>query len=746
MKKSFLLALVLIFSLLAPVVSQQPTNAPQQQGAPDEDEVVRITTNLVQIDAVVTDGSGRQITDLGAQDFEVLEDGKPQQVTNFSYVSLAGSEASTPSSPTARKDKERTFIPPPPVNLKPEQVRRTMALVVDDLGLSFESMVSVRRALRKFVDEEMGPNDLVAVILTSKGTGALQQFTADKRALSVAIDNVRWYPSGRGGINSLHVLDLDPLEKLKARIGRGGGGADYSQLKTEDEKFRDDTTSLGTIGSIKYIIQGMRELPGRKSVLLLSDGIKIFNPALRDRNSNGNDSAGRSARDRDINGVSDSMRRLTDLANRASVVIYTMDTHGLTTLGMNAVDNVDDIPADYVRSRLDIRRDDFAFGQEGLNYLARQTGGFFVRNTNDLTGGIRKVFDDQRGYYLIGYRPDQSTFNPATGARQFHNLTVRLKRPGLKVRTRTGFFGVTDAELRPAQRTGNQQLLAALESPFSMGDVHLRLTSLFFDEPGRGPFMRNLVHIDGHDLTFTNEPDGWHKVSFDILAVTFGVRGEAVDKYGRTETMRVSDVAYQKARENGLIYTLNVPVKKAGAYQLRLAVRDVATSRVGSANQFIEVPDLGQNRLALSGVAITGLGAQKDNHLSGVTAGGAAANSAAEEPDPQAGPAVRRIRPGMALNFAYLIYDAKIDQKTRAPRLLTQARLFRDGKLVFTGDVYQYKVGAQKDLRRLLMTGTLHLSSDVKPGEYYLQIIVTDQLAGAKRGTVANWTDFEIVE
>ena len=96
MKRSFLPALGLVLSLLAPALSQQPAADPRQQGAPDEDEVVRISTNLVQVDAVVTDGDGRHVADLEARDFEILEDGKPQRVTNFSYVSLGGPEPSAP--------------------------------------------------------------------------------------------------------------------------------------------------------------------------------------------------------------------------------------------------------------------------------------------------------------------------------------------------------------------------------------------------------------------------------------------------------------------------------------------------------------------------------------------------------------------------------------------------------------------------------------------------------------------------
>jgi hypothetical protein len=100
----------------------------------------------------------------------------------------------------------------------------------------------------------------------------------------------------------------------------------------------------------------------------------------------------------------------------------------------------------------------------------------------------------------------------------------------------------------------------------------------------------------------------------------------------------------------------------------------------------------------------------------------------------------------MALQYAYLIYNARTDARSPAPRLLTQVRLFREGTLVYEGKVYPYRLAGQKDVRRLPMTGTLQLAPDARPGEYYLQVIVTDQLAGEKQGTVTTWTDLEVVD
>ena len=172
MKKGSALAPALIFALLVNALGQQapPAAKPAQQqpsptppaaaqdSARDDEDVVRITTKLVQVDAVVTDKDGRQITDLKPEDFEVLENGKPQEITNFSYVSTAAAAPASPESPQPAPDKDKAVrnrsLPPVPVGrLRPEQVRRAIALVVDDLRMSAESIHSTRSALRKYVDE-----------------------------------------------------------------------------------------------------------------------------------------------------------------------------------------------------------------------------------------------------------------------------------------------------------------------------------------------------------------------------------------------------------------------------------------------------------------------------------------------------------------------------------------------------------------------------------------------------------------
>ncbi|HKQ99421.1 MAG TPA: VWA domain-containing protein, partial [Pyrinomonadaceae bacterium] len=194
MKRRSALALILVLSLLTAAFGQQPSPpAPVQQEPQQEDdnEVVRITTNLVQLDAVVTDKQGKLVTDLLPEEVEIFEDDRPQKITNFSYISTESGTAQ-PVLTTKSGPADKNAPPVPPVRLRPEQVRRTIALIVDDLNLSFVSTYYVRRALKNFVEKQMQPGDLVAIIRTAGGMGALQQFTSDKRQLQAAIERVKF--------------------------------------------------------------------------------------------------------------------------------------------------------------------------------------------------------------------------------------------------------------------------------------------------------------------------------------------------------------------------------------------------------------------------------------------------------------------------------------------------------------------------------------------------------------------------
>jgi VWFA-related protein len=670
------------------------------------DMVIRINVNLVQVDAVVVDAKDQPVTDLKKEDFIVLQDGKPQAITNFSFVNTKEGVVRTTTAKAAAPAKGVPPPPPPPMASRPKQIRRTVALVVDDLGLSFDSIARVRQSLKKYVDQEMQPNDLVAVIRTGAGMGSLQQFTSDKRMLYAAIDHVKYNAFGRVGISS-----FAPLQAVDA------SGIDTTNADNEREQI----FSAGTMGAIQYVVEGLKELPGRKSVVLFSENLKLM--------YNGEQSQR----------VQDSIRRLGDAANRASVVIYSIDPRGLVYTGLTAADNTNGRTPEQI-SQIGMQRSQDMFdSQEGMVTLARETGGLFMQNTNDISGALTKVMADGNGYYLIGYHPDASTFDVKTGQPKFHSLAVRVKRPGLHVRYRSGFFGTSDRETAPVPRTRNAQIAHALASPFGTGALHLRLTSLFSHAAKNGPYINSLLYFDPRELQFTDEPDDWHKAVIDVVCMTFGDTGQSVDTTDKTWTIRLKGDTYRNVLKQGMVYSVHVAVKKPGAYQMRVVMRDATSEMIGSASQFIDVPDINKGRLALSGIVLRAEVPQAKtpagpDHPEG------------EQPtdiDPQGTPAVRIFKPGTAIAYGYQILNAQADS-AKQPELEVQTRLFRDGNQVYAGKPTPLPVSGQEDPKRLIGGGRMQLGGKITPGDYVLQVIVTDKLAKEKFRVATQSMDFEI--
>ena len=740
MNRQYALALCFLFLITIPSFAQQPS-APSnaqtgQQGAKpskrEGEDVVRITTNLVQVDAVVTDKNGKPVTDLKPQEIQIYEDNRPQKITHFSYITSDNADAALAK--PAPPDKRRINVPT--VVLRPSDVRRTIAVVIDDLGLSSQSIYFVRRALKKFIDEEMQPGDLVAIIRTSGGIGALQQFTSDKRQLYAALEHIKWYGTGRSGVDAF--APLTPPTP-------GAFGAQIDEKIKEQNEFRDDMLAVGTLGAVSYVIRGLEDLPGRKSILLISDGFKmsLSEPLTREAGMEKNSSNDRTLKN---------LQNLIDQASRASVVIYTMDARGIQTLGLTAADNTSSLSQQQLLGQRPTRRDTLYDAQAGLAYLAEETGGIAIRNSNDLSAGIRRVLDDQKGYYLIGYRPDQSTFDPKTGRRSFHHLTLKVTRPGsFTVRMRKGFFGVTDNERVSAETSAREQIVHALVSPFGSDAVPIRLTSLFVNDAKAGSYMRSLLHVDGSALTFTDEPDDWHQAQFDVAAVTFGDNGNVVDEVSRVDRLRVRGDSYRRVLKSGFVYMMTLPVKKPGAYQLRVALRDQASERVGSASQFVEVPDMKKNRLELSGIMVSANVRSGPNNQQPQTNGPSnqSTPNQGEQSDPldmATSAAVRKFHQGDDLRYSFVIYNARLRRETGQPQLQTQARLFRNGRPVFTGKLQPFTLSNPPDLNRLSADSMIHLGADMIPGEYLLQVVVTDLLADEKHRTATAWLDFEIVK
>jgi len=734
---NFILAAVLVAGVPSSRFAQQaPANKPQDSAQnppatrPGQD-VVRITTQLVQVDAVVTDKKGKHVEDLTEDDFELLVDGKKQRLTHFSHVSLPVVKREPPT-----KKKADLVVAPesmPTRQIAPEEVRRTIAFIVDDMGLSPSSMALARETLRTFVSEQMQDGDLVAIIRTGSGLGMLEQFTSDKRILFTAIEKLVWNPLSRdmmptfGDASGADEMDAEQAEQQ----------AEQQAALDSFEEFRETSFTTGTLGAINFVVRSLRNFPGRKSAILLSDGFRI------NSRTNNDDNSYQALR---------SLENLVEQANRSSVVIYSMDAKGLQPF----------MPGANVGGRPDASAHSDALqtaqeALEGLNFLSQQTGGFTVVNTNDLNIGIEEALYDQQSYYLLGFDPEDEKFD-----RRRHSIKVKVNRPGVKARTRSGFFGVSESEREnEAPKTRGQQILAALLSPMGARGLTLRMTPYFFNSGKEGPLVRALFHIDCSNLTFKDGPNGQKQLNLDLAAFAFDEEGVAADLSAHRLALNFDEKRYREVLAEGLAYRADFQLKKPGAYQFRAALRDSETGLAGSASQFIRVPDLNKNRLALSGLVMTmpktgvaAASARSENNSSNDAVTSVAVNASpkraekevgksSQPGDLQATPYVRSFPRAGLIQYGAAIYNATADKKTGLPQITVQAEVYRDGKLAHRLPARALEFSPGVNPKRFDYVGRLQLN-DFPAGDYLLHLIVTDGLAKKKFARAEQWMDFSV--
>lgn len=476
----------------------------------------------------------------------------------------------------------------------------------------------------------------------------------------------------------------------------------------------------GTIGTLRFVLDGLRDMPGRKSLILFSQGYPIWD-------KNQGFQIGKSA-----SAWGHSVMGLVELANRSSTVIYTVDPVGVQTRGLTAMDNLlpfgydnrsDEVYAKELHAAtLERHAVSNAAEREGAAYLADATGGLSLRGSNDPSTHLAQIMDDQQGYYLIGYVPLAASFEVEASRPAFHKIKIEVRRKDLKVRSRVGFYGIADDDARLGAQRKALAMHKALVSPFLSSEVALRLNSLFFDDAARGPLLRSFLRVGTGGLTFAPAPDGSVASRVEILAVTFDADGRAVDQLSRTGELRLSAEAYERAQRRGVQYVLDVPVQKPGAYQLRVALRDLASSRVGSAYQFVDVPNLSKKRLAVSGILLT--------------AGAATATA-----DPTLAEVGYAFAPGQSLAYGFAVYNAT--PRGKEPGLVqTQMRIFGDdGREVVAGAPRQVDLA---ESGAPVVGGRFELPAGLVPGDYVLQVQVTKGAGTGKEDTASQTASFQV--
>jgi VWFA-related protein len=740
----------------AGALPQEPNPSPQPV-RPDEWPTFKTGTRLATIDAVVVDDQGRQITDLTAADFEVIERGKKQPVRQAPYIRTRAADAAATSGQPSGAATSPDALLPAGTRVSPLRARplatagsaatrggRVIAIVVDDLGLSFESTAYVRQTLTRYVDSHVEPGDLVAIIRTAGGVGTLQQFTTDRRLLAAAIDRVRWSVHSRQGVGAFKPVVPEAFSlfdnKPKSRFPRPGEMGDSSlnhdgSFKADELKFRSELTTAGTLGALEYVVRGVESLPGRKSVVFVSEGFDL---------GIGDHKASR---------VWSAFTRVMDRANRAGVVVYSLDARGLQTASLTAEDDpqlrkpkVGMVPASgaqgspqgnpggadadfrkLITSGSYDRTRELLDSQDALVYLAEQTGGFAVLNTNDLASGLTRIADDTRGYYLLGFE----TLIPTTDAWDPNDVKVRVKRSGLHVRARRGLFGPADPGTRrdPVQA---DPLVAAALSPFATSEIDVRLTTLFAHDRKAGSFVRSLFYIDPAVITFVDGPDGRKDADLTLLLLAIGDNGRSAGQARRQLQLRLSAAEYQEMRQRGLLYSARLPMKDTGGFQVRAAVQDTRSKKIGTSTQYVEVPKVGKGQLALSGVVMM------DVQAAGAGTSAAIATDSLDE-GVLGEPAVKIFKPGAEVAYTCEIYDGR---GGASEGVSTTATLLRDGQPIFTSPPAPV-ARASGERTAVPVGGRLSLGRQLAPGSYTLQVSVAPADAPARR-RATQFAEFEV--
>jgi VWFA-related protein len=706
--------------LVVPLSGAQEPSPTQQTPAP----TLHIGVTAVEIDAVVTDGSGKHVSDLQASDFELLQDGKPQTISSFRYVPIRvhPGEAGAPPPPAGGKSAAPAPASAPAVpltsgaQLRRDQAGRVMAIVIDDLNLAFNNMTRVRTALNAFLDREVRADDAIAIVTTSRGVGRLQQFTNDKAILKDTVSRLQINLLGLGagdeeGENA--ALKRGETPGASRTTNEDRDAMNKGQQNEANESASEQLQS-GALAAVQNVVRGMRDLPGRKSVVFVSDGFSLMTPVAT--------GATIARPDQWMVGRPDliqAFQRLVDEANRSFVIIHTLSTQGV----FNPLE--DNFSAErrgrtMTGSELTTAANTKSDKQGGLRQLAHEAGGLFLAG-NDFGIGFGKAMADQEGYYVLAYQPDASTFTyKADKKAAFHRVTVRVKRSGLQARARSGFLGLTDAEAHPEPRSPEERLWNVASSPFIANDLSVRVTPIFAHRTG-GDIFKVLLHLDGNGLTFAKSDDGRYRAPLEVLATLIDARGAAIEGKMFKFALQTAAEPDAAARTAGFSCNVELPAIKPGAYQLRVAARDVASNRTGTGYQFVRIPNLASTQLALSGVALQGEAAS-------------------------ASPAERRFQAASTLHYAFAAYNAQLDPKDHRPALTLRLRLYHEGSLLVDGKPVPIDAvtTAEGPARSAEVSGELQLSPAIKPGEYQLEIEVKDTRAPGKTSTARQWIDFTI--
>jgi len=673
-----------------------------------EQEVIRTKTELVQTAITVLDKKGHFVEGLQRDQFQLIVDGKPRPVAFFERVA-AGSPRELEIATLNENAKTET-----PITAAPRIPGRTIVFFIDDLHLSPDSMNRTRMMLEHFLDREMSSKDNIAILTASGQVGFLEQFTNNRAVLDAAMSRLipRMYDAeGYSYGNSTKmteymaftidtaktdrkVMDFYIEECMKgsntfkkaAQVAALIRASCETQVKSSARAVLMQAAQItqNTYNSLESAMRSLSRAPGRKLAFFVSDGFLL-------------DAGPRAAN------VRDKLDHVIDAAQRAGVVVYTIHAAGL--VNSNFLDPGNKRPMD-IQGRLDIASTgELAANQDALSALASDTGGRALRGMNFFDKWVSTVLDETSNYYVVAWRPE----NEDEKLPKFRNVKITVVgQPELTVRAPKGYVAgpqpaapTTVKNDKP--KTPDTELRDALGDFYPTTGLPTLLSLTYLNTPANGLVVTSAIEISG---------TGAQGATIKLAGVVLNDKGKIASSFKN----QLNIDAPKSGGSDSIFYNHHTPLAP-GIYQVRVAARDEKTGRVGSAIQWIVIPDLTKSQLTLSSVLLGGQVLE-------------------DKSTPHVQLSVDHTFPRTSqLGYWVFVYNAKRDASGK-PQITVQTQVLRDGHAVMSS---QKKVSnAGPDLERIPFGEELALKT-LAPGKYDLKVTVTDGVTGASTSQVADF-------
>ena len=582
------LCIIGVWAVLAAATQQNQESPEIKSEETPATFTIRAQRNEVLVRVVVRDAKGNAVGGLTKGDFRLSDNGKPQSVTVFTVEHFKATPAGAPPTLTAPSAKSTEPTETPPTLELPQ---RYVAFFFDDLVVSFEDMYRTRTAAEKYVDSSMQPSDRAGVF-TSSGLGGLD-FTDDHGKLREVLAKLQPRPRTIPAehecppltpyeaylIDELHddiMLNIASWEVVACLCG--GDVAHCPDPKSQAQQAariawqNDQEQSRQSLHVLQNLVRRMSALPGQRSILWLSQGFLAIT-------------------------LQSDVNQLIDRAVREHVVISGLDARGLWVDipgGDASQQNVLPFHASGGNSglggtdpsmlaRLSVyRRTGKEMNDDVMAYVAHDTGGVFIHNTNDYDGGFRMAGALPEFSYLLAFSPQNLKYDG-----KFHKLKVELvNAKGLSVQARKGYFA-PNQELRPEERA-KQEIDDAVFARAEYQEFPVEVHTQFFKVSDTEVRLSVISRIDAHALRFRKEGDR-NRLNLKMVCVAFDRDGNLIDGTQRNVDLLLRDTTLAHVLSTGLNLLGQLKVS-AGTYALRVVVYEIDSARMTALNRTVEIP------------------------------------------------------------------------------------------------------------------------------------------------------------